>query len=296
MFICSNNNNKMKKYNIVIINTFLHKKNKFALQNYKNMSIQYVKDLDECENLDSIDCVYNPACPMDVSKYPNIKFVFGPHFSVFPEVPQILLINKPNSVYIQPSQWAVDIWKLFPICNGLNMKSVPFGVDTERFAPNGSFRKDVFIYFKSRKIEELIYVTSFLSTIGLSFRIFNYSEKYNENEYLQFIQRAKFGIWIGRHESQGFALEEALACNVPLLVWDVTSMNQEEGYHYPDFKATCIPYWDKRCGEYFYNKSEFISTFQIFFDKIDLYAPREYILQNLTMDKCCEYFEELFTS
>jgi hypothetical protein len=141
----------------------------------------------------------------------------------------------------------------------------------------------------------LNFVTNFLNKIGLSYKIFSYLQKYSENDYLNFLQKSKFGIWIGRHESQGFALEEALSCNIPLLIWDVTSMNQEEGYHYPEYKCTSIPYWDHRCGEVFYNDFEFISTFQKFYNKIHTYSPREYILQNLTIDKCSEYFVNSFT-
>ena len=66
------------------------------------------------------------------------------------------------------------------------------------------------------------------------------------------IANSKYGIILDAHESQGFAIEEALSCNVPLLVWNVSSMSQEEGGNYQHIPATSIPYWDKRCGENFY--------------------------------------------
>lgn len=31
-------------------------------------------------------------------------------------------------------------------------------------------------------------------------------------------------------------------------------MSQEEGYNYPDIPANVIPYWDERCGEFFYRE------------------------------------------
>jgi len=107
------------------------------------------------------------------------------------------------------------------------------------------------------------------------------------------LQNSKFGIWLGRHESQGFALEEALSCNVPLLVWNVTSMNQEYGLNYPDIKATTIPYWDERCGEYFYDFEELDNTFNLFISKLDTYKPREYVLENLSVEVCQEKFIDL---
>jgi hypothetical protein len=91
---------------------------------------------------------------------------------------------------------------------------------------------------------------------------------------------------LGRHESQGFALEEALSCNVPLFVWDVTSMNQEYGQNYNNIPATCIPYWDERCGEVFYNFNEINDKFMFFMSNLHTYEPRQYILENLTIDIC----------
>ena len=98
---------------------------------------------------------------------------------------------------------------------------------------------------------------------------------------------------MGRHESQGFALQEALSMNIPLLVWNVKSMNQEENINYPEIFGTVIPYWDERCGEYFYEQNEFIETYDRFIDKLDTYKPREYVLDNLSVEVCSERFKEL---
>jgi hypothetical protein len=38
---------------------------------------------------------------------------------------------------------------------------------------------------------------------------------------------------------------------VPLLVWNVSSMNQEQNSSYNNIPATTIPYWNESCGEYF---------------------------------------------
>ena len=104
-------------------------------------------------------------------------------------------------------------------------------------------------------------------------------------------------IVLGRHESQGFAIEEALSCNVPLLVWSVTLRKKEYPYRneYQNIKSnvTTIPYWDERCGEFFLEKEELEETFNKFINKLNTYKPRDYILENLSVKKCSENFEEL---
>jgi hypothetical protein len=116
--------------------------------------------------------------------------------------------------------------------------------------------------------------------------VFDYKKKYDEAAYINYLQEAKYGIWLGCHESQGFALEEALSTNVPLLVWNIKSMNQEYRSTYEDIPATSIPYWDERCGEYFYNINEVEDKFNLFLSKLDSYNPREYIVENLSIELC----------
>ena len=119
---------------ILYINIYMHTKNNNALLNYKNINFYIINHT----NIDSIDltqfdCVYSPSQPIDVKKYPNTKFIFGPHFSVLPENNIISIVNNKNVVYVQPSTWVVNLWKRFPICQHIRIESLPFGVDTLKF-------------------------------------------------------------------------------------------------------------------------------------------------------------------
>jgi glycosyltransferase involved in cell wall biosynthesis len=144
----------------------------------------------------------------------------------------------------------------------------------------------IFLYYKSRSPEDLSFMLNFLEKLNIHVRVFSYTSKYNEEDYINYLHNSKFGIWLDAHESQGFALEEALSCNVPLFVWNITSLNQEYGSNYPNLPATSIPYWDNRCGESFTTISEIQDKFQIFMDNLTSYKPREYVLENLSMGVC----------
>jgi hypothetical protein len=235
-----------------------------------------------------------PCHPIDTSLYPNKKFIFGNQFSVFPDN-RLLQINniRKNSVYVQPSQWVCELWKLAE--NVLPVKNFPFPVEVNKFKPNNSAKDRVFIYFKARKQEELNLLTNFLQKKNITYTIFDYRKRYNEDDYLSWLKKCKYGIWIGCHESQGFALEEALSCDVPLLVWNVKSMNQEYGSRYADIPATSISYWDDRCGEYFYETNEFESKYNEFISKLSTYKPREYVLETLSVEKCSENLKKMIS-
>lgn len=245
--------------------------------------------------IEKYDIIISPCHPIDTNLYPNKKFIFGPHFSVFP-TNQLLKINNinKNSIYIQPSKWAMQTWKMFNIRHIIPLKIQFFPVDTKKFIPIDNIKKDkVFIYFKRRKKEELFFLETFLKNKKIEYKIFDYVKKYKEEDYLNFLQHSLYGIVLDAHESQGFAIQEALSCNVPLLVWNVTSMAQEEGARYKAIPATSIPYWDNNCGVYFYNKNEFEHKYDEFINKLNTYKPREFILENLSVEKSAECFKNI---
>jgi hypothetical protein len=278
---------------ILFVNTWMHPKNMHAMLKYKSVFIELINNISDIDNYDlsTFDCVYSPSDPIDVSKYPGVFFVFGPHFSTFPNE-KILNIQSENTMYIMPSQWCIDDWKKNSLCKNLNMVACPFGVDTDKFIDTIPIqhRKLVFIYYKSRHPHELEFIQNLLTHNNINYRIFHYHQRYNEDEYLEYLKYSKFGIWVDGHESQGFALEEALSCNVPLLVWNVRSMNQEYGQNHPDIPATTIPYWDERCGELFYDMNDFKEKVYKFFNNLETYRPREYILENLSIPICEKKF------
>lgn len=268
--------------NILLINIFFHDKNYKAFMKYGfNVTIIYHSNLNELD-LSKFDIVYSPHLPINTCNYPNTKFLFGPHFSVFPEENHMNMIK--GSHYIQPCEWAAQCWVNYNY--PIHIHPLPFGVDTEHFNEIKKEKTSIFIYYKQRNPTELEYLKRFLNFNHITYRIFSYTDRYSEEEYLEYLQNSKYGIILGRHESQGFAIEEALSCNVPLLIWNVKSMNQEYGSNYNDIYASSIPYWDNRCGEIFYNKEDLEITFDFFIKKLSTYTPREYIIENISIEKC----------
>jgi glycosyltransferase involved in cell wall biosynthesis len=245
-------------------------------------------------DIQQTNVVYSAQVPLPIHKYPNTLFIFGPNFSVFPsQKTQFNNLHK-NAIYIQPSTWVCQFWRDIGY-NNLPLHTYAVGVDTELFHPDKDItnRKESFIYFKHRSSTELQLLQKYFPTA----KIFVYG-KYNETDYLAFLKQSKYGIWLAAHESEGFALLEALSCNVPLLVWNVNRMTQEMG-QYEAYKnitttATTIPYWDSRCGEIFYDEN--FETKDTFFANLENYKPREYILDNLTVEKTAMNFINLAKS
>jgi len=179
------------------------------------------------------------------------------------------------------------------------MVEFPFPVNIDKFNnnDNNDNKTQVLVYFKNRKMEELFLVIKCLEKYNFNeIVVYNYNIKYDETNFINDIKKSKFGVVIAAHESQGFAIEEMLSLNLPLLVWSVLNFNQEEGYEYPPFYATTVPYWDYRCGEVFYVSDELEEYFNIFLSKLHLYKPREFIVENLSVKPCSIRFLNLINN
>ena len=263
----------------------------------RNIHLTITKDIGEFKK--EWDLVFIPTEYIPPSYFPNSKCImYGPQNFVFADGvwKRGQAFFPPHCFYTLLSDWVIDVQNEF---GGLSMtpKSIPFAVDTEVFQPKELPKQyDCFVYFKNRHSSELETVLKELEKKGLSYKVITYGS-YKEEEYIQTLHTSKFGIWLGRHESQGFALEEALSCNVPLLVWDCTSMFQEYSNDSPFYKeykgryalkATAIPYWDSTCGITFTKEEDLSFSLQTMLENYKIFHPREYIVKTLSPDACIE--------
>lgn len=278
----------------LIINHY-HKKNIEGLIAILNF-LKWPYQMGNISQINDFDLNFLPSEPINTSKFPLKKFIFGPHFSIFPDY-KLLQINNTfnNAIYIQPSDWVKKLWLN---CGAKNIPIIkfPFPVNTIKFnAKENTLKDKVLIYFKHRNPQELNFLQIFLNNKNISYKIFNYDKNYQENDYIQYLQQCKLGIILDAHESQGFAIEEALACNVPLLVWNAKVMCQEYGSKYPNHPCSSIPYWNEQCGEVFYDKEELNEVYERFINKLDTYEPRKYILENLSVEVCAKNLQNLIS-
>lgn len=267
--------NKMR---VVVVGTY-HRKNLWGLHKMIEYLGWTISDFNASE------IVFSGSTYYDTRKYPDKVFVFGPHFSVFPNH---VTDQFNGGVYIQPSQQVVRLWTCEFNYSKIPVKEFPFPVDIEKFSPVSKPKTDVFIYFKRRAPKELDQVKTFLNSKGIIYRVFVYGS-YSEEEYMSFLNGCKYGIWIGSHESQGFALEEALSMNIPLLVWDVTTMKQEHGGyigHPKELKMSTVPFWSDDCGECFETFDQLSIVFDTFIGRLGRYTPRMFIEEKLTVPVC----------
>lgn len=223
--------------------------------------------------------------------------VVGPNLFVMPrDIPEGIELD--GVLYLHPCEWAVRLWKKvgFDACP---IAFWPVGIDTERFRPSPVpwNERKVMVYHKQRDSQELVVILDALRDLKLSYRLVLYGH-YTERDYKELLAKTSFVIWHGPHESQGIALQEAMACDIPILVCDATSLLQQVPCMFDDsltdFPVTAVPYFDDTCGIKITDLSELLAALERMVDERGFFHPREYVLRNLSLEGQARAFVELW--
>ena len=230
----------------------------------------------------------------------------GPNTAATPgDLPKFRFRLHPDSIYLFPSEWPLRAWQAagFSECH---CRVWAAGVDIESFQT--SFRPTdgrhrVLIYFKHRAVELLARVEKMVRAAGLDFEVLQYGS-YSEREYQSALAKARCAIWVGGTESQGFALLEALASGVPILVLDASSLvdnvHEPRDPLVPKFSmpflaagATTAPYFDSRCGWLIDAGNLTRDVLDRFLGEIDCFDPAAYVAETFTLEQSARRLTEL---
>jgi glycosyltransferase involved in cell wall biosynthesis len=301
----------MKIVLYVCNNEWPHRKNLEAIQrmcSVCNIEFEVSHTLERLQE-DNYDLLLSCNTYVEPSLIPKkIKILFGPHFFIFPSNSIVGERNDELSrrcAYNVLSNWNKQVFHEIASNFTMPLVTLPFGVDTNRFSPyNMDYEKifDCVLYIKHRSKAHIQYVLNLLVEKHINCHVFEYGS-YKEEDYLYGIRMSKFMLVLDAHESQGFALEEAMSCNVPLLVMDATSMYDEtnDGIHstYDYLKpkellASSVPYWSDECGIRIHDFEKLNDAIDSMMINYMNFTPRKYVLRTLSDEQCMKRFLDYF--
>jgi len=249
------------------------------------------------------DIIWSPCKWIHPDLYPTSKFIFGPQFWIFPnDSHEFFTESKPEHksrcIYVCLSDWIVKVFQEFADITKSHIPFLPIPFALEDIQPKAvtaSFTYDCILYYKARDPSLLTFCESVLKSRGLTYKVYRYGS-YDRTEYIETLKQVRFAVWLGCHESQGFAFQECLATNTPLYVYDVKSMKDEFSNHYiyahhkEQLLATSAPYWHATCGYKVYSNEEFESNLTAFISALPMFNPASYVQQILTDSVCFQRF------
>ena len=230
---------------------------------------------------------------------PN-RIVAGIGLMTHPSEWPTLCDDFPVVRYLQHSEWCDRVYRPY---FGDRCRIWPVGIDTDEWRPiAGTARDTDFLIYEKLRLDLPEITRTLLDPIreeltarGVSFETIRYGS-YAPEQFKASLARSRAMIFLSSHESQGLACQEAMASGVPVLAWDNGWVLDPERFKWnpaqPEIPATSVPYFDHRCGLRFRDLPDFrnqLSTFQHTL-RADGFAPRNYVLENLTLEKCARHF------
>lgn len=213
-----------------------------------------------------------------------------------------LFEQYPIACYLQHSPWTASIYNRYYGAGKCLLWAA--GIDTVYWKPvEKPIKKQILVYEKflwnrEQNREEMLQpILQYLSEQGLPYQLMNYGS-YTIEEYKKALEKSYAMIFLCEHESQGLAYQEAMAMNVPIFAYDQgfwLDPKQSEWGEQKPVPASSVPYFDFRCGHTFKNLESFFIDFPMFETRAikGLFNPRQYILENLTLEKSAQSMLEI---
>ena len=234
-------------------------------------------------------------------KLPN-PAVLGPALYDHPMLAPHLMEDPRFKLYLLHSQWIYDMYRPY---YGETCAKWYAGIDTAAWPDTAHEPKDIdfLIYDKIRWDHEWLEgallnpIQNLLQKRGFRTELVRY-KNYDHATYRRLLQRARSMVFLCEHETQGFAYQEAMASNVPILAWD-------NGYWLdPLWKrfsktmtpASSVPFFSPDCGERFIDLADFEAALDRFLTRLPLLTPRKFVSQNLSMKASAETYAEYYFS
>lgn len=204
--------------------------------------------------------------------------VVGPNLVVSPLEHNSLICNQKINVILQPSLWTKELMENQKPELKDKILIWPAGVQI----PKQNYRQkniDVLIFIKNQlDPSPFSRILKYLESHNLNYEIITYG-RFKQKEYFNKLEHSKALLYISDSESQGLAIQEAWARNVPTLVYN-------RGYYhfkklYFESEKISAPYLSDECGMFF-TMPNFEANFSNFFSRLKHFSPRSYVERELS--------------
>ncbi len=219
----------------------------------------------------------------------------GPVNALFADDCDGILQRPELDLAIVPSEWTIDFYRGVP---ALVAKSrvCPCGVDVTAWTPGGSPKeRAAVVYWKSGDERFCEDVEAIVRRCGLEpLRVRSRHGEHNlfTPETLRaMFDRSIFAVFLSTFETQGIALAEAWAMNVPTIVWDPRGDAEWRGRHFTS--GSSAPYLTPATGIAVRDTAGLEPAIRQALATLGGFRPREWVLANMTDAICSKRLYEL---
>jgi glycosyltransferase involved in cell wall biosynthesis len=136
---------------------------------------------------------------------------------------------------------------------------------------------NILFYIKNEEKELLKDCKEIAKKYNLTFSEIFYG-KYKLKEFKEELMMADCVVYFSKSESQGIALAEIWATDIPTFVWNPGVFN----YQSKSYECSSAPYLTEETGRFFKNPNEFDVIISEFASQKTTYKPREYTIKHFS--------------
>lgn len=224
------------------------------------------------------------------------KLLAGPNLVVSPQDHHGIIASTEIDRYMVNSNWTKTAYLEDAPQLARNITIWPAGVDVRFWDPSQTLSEkqttNVLVYWKTES-------EAFCNEIEQSLKKNSWNPvrikygQYTIETFKRELERCIFAVFISRSESQGLALAEAWAMDVPTLVWNPQELTFN-GRTYSESSA--CPYLSTQNGYDWKTIQEFEAILKIIPTNLHNFTPRSWTLQHMSDAACAEILLALVNS
>jgi hypothetical protein len=207
--------------------------------------------------------------------------VAGPTNAFHPDECGGIILTPEIDVLIVASDWVRELYLAEAPQLADKIRVCQAGVDAGYWnAPAGARRDRVVVYQKDAPPSLREDVERLLRTRALETTTVRYGE-YDRGDYKAMLAEAAMAVFLSTFETQGLALAEAWAMNVPTLVWDPQAPTQWAGSR-PFTAGSSAPFLTAATGRTWKTIEELDAHLTELAARPPSLAPRDWVLAHMT--------------
>lgn len=220
------------------------------------------------------------------------RLVAGPTNAFNPHECDDLILHSAIDRLIVASDWVRDLYRQEVPELADKLRVAPAGIDPEYWRPRPrAGAGGVLVYQKDVDEATIAAVCRHVTDAGLAPRVFRYGQ-YLREEFKAALDQCSLAIFLSTFETQGLALAETWAMDVPTLVWDPQEETEWRGFR---FRAgSSAPYLTPTTGQTWKTIPELAALLAAGRDRAR-FAPRAWVLDHMTDAVCARALYRVLT-
>lgn len=210
--------------------------------------------------------------------------VAGPVNALFPSEEGGVLLQPEIDGLIVASDWVRDLYRDSAPSLIAKCRTCPCGVDAAAWAPTpGSTRERAVVFWKSGPESQCADVERLVERHGWRPVRIRYGS-YDAATYRRALDGAGVAVFLSAFETQGLALAEAWAMNVPTLVWNPCEPTEWRGQ--PLTAGSSAPYLTDATGLFWKSPDDLDAALACAARRDFPWRPRDWVLAHMTDAAC----------